>query len=318
MEIYIDVLFLENLIINYLIISLTARFTRVQTAALRILLAALAGALYAVAQFLVLGMSFLSSIPFKILLSISIMTIAFFPYSIRTFLKLISVFYLISFSFAGAIIAFTWFYGYKGLNAAQNATLSIAGLFKSNSEYNFFSAILAIGAAIIIFKVFAEVVHVRVAGEKLLVKLRIVIDGKKAETDALIDTGNSLREPVSDLPVVIVDYGVLEHLLPLEIRNQFGKKNAESFQEAGALVPEVLFEELARCESHWQARLRLIPFRSLGKENGMMLGIKPDYIMITNNQGIKSVRTAIIGICREIFPENACYKALLGPDTINA
>lgn len=47
-------------------------------------------------------------------------------------------------------------------------------------------------------------------------RVRLDVDGRTARFDALIDTGNCLREPISGLPVLIAEAALLRKVLPAE------------------------------------------------------------------------------------------------------
>ncbi|WP_274378655.1 sigma-E processing peptidase SpoIIGA [Desulforamulus profundi] len=68
---------------------------------------------------------------------------------------------------------------------------------------------------------------------------------------------------------------------------------------------------LSLSETPYAKRLRLIPFQSLGKENGMLLGIRPDVIEICYRDKKQQVKDVVLGIYdRKLSPETT-YRALL-------
>ena len=109
MKIYIDILILENIVINYLILLLTARFTRSNTSHLRLFLASLVGALYVIVLLLFPDIEIYYSTAAKVALSLLIVGIAFSPERIIPFIKVLAVFYISTFIFAGAAFAFFYF-----------------------------------------------------------------------------------------------------------------------------------------------------------------------------------------------------------------
>jgi len=66
----------------------------------------------------------------------------------------------------------------------------------------------------------------------------------------------------------------------------------------------------------WFNRFRLIPFSSLGKENGMLVGFRPDFIEIDNDNEKKDIKDVVIGIYTRSLSKNEKYRALLSPDLI--
>ena len=59
-------------------------------------------------------------------------------------------------------------------------------------------------------------------------------------------------------------------------------------------------------------RFRLIPFKSLGEENGMLVGFKVDKIEIKEEDGLKIIRNAIVGIYEKKLSKKNQYSALIG------
>ncbi len=63
----------------------------------------------------------------------------------------------------------------------------------------------------------------------------------------------------------------------------------------------------------YMTKLKFIPFSSLGKQNGMLLGIKADYVIIKNeNDEEKKVNEIIIGIYNKSLTKRGEYRALMG------
>src|SRR5690606_10850207 len=91
LDVYLDVVFMENLVMNYLILWATGRFTRSSTWSLRLFLGAMAGAGYVVVLIIFPQIGFYGSIPAKFLLSLLIIAIAFSPKSIGVFFKTLAV-----------------------------------------------------------------------------------------------------------------------------------------------------------------------------------------------------------------------------------
>ena len=60
-------------------------------------------------------------------------------------------------------------------------------------------------------------------------------------------------------------------------------------------------------------KLKMIPFSSLGKQNGMLIGIKPEKVEVINEQ-IEEKNNAIIGIYNKSLTKRGEYNALIGID----
>ena len=63
-------------------------------------------------------------------------------------------------------------------------------------------------------------------------------------------------------------------------------------------------------------KLKLIPFSSLGKQNGMLIGIKADRIKIKKEETENVSENIIIGIYNKSLTKRGEYNALIGVDLL--
>jgi len=118
-----------------------------------------------------------------------------------------------------------------------------------------------------------------------LVPVELIHNGKKLHLTALRDTGNTLRDPITGKPVLVVGADVANRLTGLsQLQLQ---KPAESV----GLFPG----------------LRLIPYRAVGKESGLLLALKISQVKIGRWKGSGLVAFAPEGLCPE-----GTYQALTG------
>ncbi len=298
MEIYLDVLILENLVINYLILYVTAKFSKYRTSTLRLFLGAIIGALYVGIIIIEPDIKVFYTTVAKILLSFFIIAVTFFPRNIMTFIKTLVIFYISTFIFAGAALAFLFFNDQGGF--VKNGIVYVFG--QSKWSLMFFS-LVTVG---IIIKIFMEVIQSKFTRENLLIPVKIAFDNRKIGFPALVDTGNSLKDPLTNNPVMVVEFNALEELLPVEIKDIFKNSKEDDLSCVTTTIST----------SKWFSRFRLIPFSSLGKENGMLIGFKPDFIEIGEEEEKRDVKNVIVGIYNKSLSRNEKYKALLGPELV--
>ena len=106
--VYIDVLFVVNLIINYVLLLASGVLSKVKRKRLRILFGAFIGALYAVLIFFP-DFSVIYTTISKMLISMVIVGIAFPFYSLRSYIKTLLIFYMVSFGFGGCVLGVFYF-----------------------------------------------------------------------------------------------------------------------------------------------------------------------------------------------------------------
>lgn len=104
MTIYIDVVLIENLIMNYIIFFATGVVLKIKINHIRLIIASLLGACYSVVAYMSI-LEIYSSFILKIILSIIIVYIAYNPQNVKQLWKYILIFYMTSFVFGGAAFA---------------------------------------------------------------------------------------------------------------------------------------------------------------------------------------------------------------------
>ncbi len=121
----------------------------------------------------------------------------------------------------------------------------------------------------------------------------------------MIDTGNLLQDPISGNPVIVIEKESLEGFIPRAILD-----NIENIMKGE--MKEVL-QNLK--EREYIAKIRIIPFQSLGKQNGLLLGIKAEEASIVKEEAEEKILSYVmIGIYPHSFTKNKKYTALVGLD----
>lgn len=295
MTIYIDVVLIENLIMNFIILLATGLILKEKIKNMRLLLASLLGAIYSVVSYTSI-LEIYSSIILKIILSIVMIYIAFNPQNIKKMWKALLLFYLTSFVFGGA--AFALIYIIK-----PQDILMKNGLFLGT--YPLKTIILGAIVAFIIIMTAFTVVKSKITKKDMFCEVEIDINGEKIETIAMIDTGNLLKEPITNTPVIVVEHTLLYDCIPKEILNHLDELLGGEFEN----IPKEIKEE-------YIAKLKLIPFSSLGKQNGMLLGIKAEAIKIKNIDKEETKENIIVGIYNKSLTKRGEYRALMGIDLL--
>ena len=298
MIVYSDVIFLENLIMNFFILYCTAKLTRTIFKYFRIAAGALVGALYVIILMYVPENRVLYSLPAKVVLSVIIIWTSFKVLNFIHLLKILAVFYLSSFLFAGAALAFSGFSSQVGF--AAGGRIIYAGDYKWSILM--FSAIFIF----ILVKVLKNVYLLKIPGNKIIKSLKITAGEKQICLDALIDTGNSLTDPFTNYPVIIVEYSAIEELIPQKLKEMMQNDLNEDIIK--------ICETFAQTE--WANRLRLIPFNSIGRKDGFLIGFRPDKVSISKNKKEVDTSKVIIAIYTDKLSQNNNYNALVGPQLI--
>lgn len=132
----------------------------------------------------------------------------------------------------------------------------------------------------------------------LLTEVTVQIDGCSVTCRGLVDTGNRVVDPVSGDPVIIIEYPVMREVLPLS-----WKKMTASLEGAIPRNGAIAF-------GGWDRRLRVLPFRALQGSGGIMLGMKPDAVVIHGTAEVR-VTNVVVGVTREVLSSSGEYRALI-------
>ncbi len=291
MTIYIDVVLLENLIMNYIILFTTGLVMKIKIKHIRLILASLLGAIYSVVAYAGILKAY-SSIILKFILSIIIVFVAYNPQNVKKLCKTLLLFYLTSFVFGGAAFALIYIVRPQDIIMKNGLFLGTYPL-----KTVMLGAVIAFAVIITAF----SVVKSKISKKALFCELEIKVNGKIVETKAMIDTGNLLKDPFTNTPVVVVESSLLYECIPKEILYNLEDIIGGDFEK----VPINIKEE-------YMSRLKLIPFSSLGKQNGMLLGIKAEYIKIKTDEQENKNTNVIIGIYDKSLTKRGEYGALIG------
>jgi len=296
--IYVDVLFTINLLINYLLLWTTSKIGKVHTSPLRIFMGAALGAIYAVIMFFPAFKIYYTFMA-KVIFSIALIAVTFNIAKMKTFLKILGLFYLVSFTFGGAALGLFYF---TNVGAFVGAILS-NGIIYFNLPCK--TLIVSSCIAYMVIRLSLRIIY-KFNKENMYISVIIDFDKKDICVNALIDTGNSLYDPISDFPVIVVEFRAVKSLLPEDIQIIFNESNENDL----ALISKVVYNSV------WASRFRLIPFSSLGKENGMLIGFKPDNVKIIEENGGRDLKDIIIAIYNKQLSKDNKYNALLHPEII--
>lgn len=204
--IYIDVLLCVNLVINYLLLSATAFYTHTKATLKRLLLGSSVGAICSLIMLMPVIPTAIN-MALKIIVSFLTVFACFGPKRKKSFIKLYTVFLTATFFFGGIVIAL-WF-----LSEPKNL------LIKNSIVYINISP-----AALIFYSVLCYIAFR--AAHKIIGKYRTrdtfcvltVVKGCHAlRVNAKIDTGNTLTEPFSQCPVIVIGRSTAAAITPPEV-----------------------------------------------------------------------------------------------------
>lgn len=297
MTIYIDVVLIENLIMNYIILLATGMILKIKIKHIRLIIGSLLGAIYTIIGYIGI-LEIYSSFILKIILSIMIVYIAYYPQSLKKMWKELLFFYLTSFVFGG--VAFSLIYIVK-----PQEIIMKNGLFLGT--YPLKTVILGAIVAFVIIITSFKIIKNKISKKDLICEITVEIENRKITTKALIDTGNMLKEPITNTPVVVIEHTLLYDVIPKEILNHLEEIIGGDFEK----IPEDI-------KNKYVSKLKLIPYSSLGKQNGMLLGIKAKKLTIVKGEEKDKVEkeNIILGIYDKSLTKKGEYRAIIGMESV--
>lgn len=296
MTIYLDVVLIENLCMNYIILFASAYLLKIKLNHIRIILSALLGGIYSILVYMNI-LQIYSNLIFKIVLSLIMVYVAYKPISIKQGLKELLFFYLTSFVFGGCAFALLYIIKPQEILMRNGILIGTYPL-----KVAILGGLLGFAITVISFRF----VKNKLSKKDIFCEIKIWFNKKEIITKALVDTGNMLKEPITKTPVIVVEKEVLKEILPTIILD-----NIEKIK--GGVEGKEIYEE---DNIEFIKRFRLIPFSSLGKENGMLLGFKADLIEIKDDYETRRINDVIIGIYERKLSKKNQYSALIGLDLL--
>ena len=209
---------------------------------------------------------------------------------------MILLFYLTSFIFGGAALAVIYM-----VNSEKITILSGEIVGKYTLFTILLGVIIAFSVLIISFRFFKS----KISKNDLFCNIKIKFDNDEIQTKAMLDTGNLLKEPITNIPVVILEHHLLKGVISNEILD-----NIENI--LGGDLNNLSLET----KNKYMSKLKIIPFSSLGKQNGMLLGLKATSIEIEEEKNVKNVDKVIIGLYNRKLTKSGKYNALIGIDIL--
>lgn len=280
MTIYLDIVFIENILMNYIILFGTGSIQKIKMSNLKLILASTIGAIYAVILYLNIIPAY-SNLFMKLLLSILITYVAFNPSSIKKLLKSLCLFYLISFVTGGCALALLFLIAPSEIQLQNGVLIGSYPL-----KVTLIAGVIGFGIIQYCFRTNKK----KLQKKDFICKIEVKLCGKIIKTRAFLDSGNNLKDPLTKEPVIIIEKELIKKVINLENIN-LGKGGDENI------------------------KIRLIPFKSIGKQNGMLIGVRANYIVIKYDGEEVIKKDVIIGIYEKQISKS--YSALIGLNLLN-
>ena len=299
MTLYADILFLVNFFMNAFVLWVLSKVVRMPRKTRWLLLGAGVMAFLYTLIIVVEPLRFVNVVLASVVILAAGVAVAFHPQGVKSILKLMVFAYIISFTVGGLGMALFFL---TDLPYAIYFIASDLGAFSRTVSWQLVLAGMAISYVII--KISLKMAERFTLKRQMLCNVHISIGENNCHFDALVDTGHNLREPLSQSPVIIVEFELLAPILPDCVKNLFSQK-----------LENDLTVLLSIREESFYNRIRMIPFTSLGRSNGMLIGFRPDSVKVEG--GSSAPLDIVIGIYNDKLCRDGRYRGLLSPELVS-
>lgn len=200
MVVYLDVLIIENVIVNTFLLYITSQTLMKKVKFRYLIIAGTIGGIY-VCTLIFPKLRFFSGIIFKIIAAEIMIYITFRSKNILFNIKALVILIIYSMTLAGVCM-------FLNLSESQFTIFNIN--FK-NVSYRY----LIIGIMILYMLIFRIITFVKDRKDiySFIYHVDIGINNTKKSVKAFLDTGNELREPVTNLPVMVIEREALDNIV---------------------------------------------------------------------------------------------------------
>lgn len=275
---YVEYVFAENFIIDFILLFITGNLIKRTIIYKRLIFASLIGALYVILTAYI-GKDFMTYFIVKFSVSILMIMVSFDSKGIIANIKVILCFYMTSLIMVGIITAL---------------------YFLTHDRLTVNAIVISLFVGYVALHFFFKEVKKRVEKSNYMRSVRINLGSKSICLKAFIDTGNELTDPMTGKPVIVVNIesikNVLDEKLYNNILNYYNNKQSN-------------YEKLLK--ENTDINLKIIRYNTISSKGEMMVCLTPDEIGVEGNGSRVITDDAIIGISQRKISQKEDYDALL-------
>lgn len=279
---------------------MTAVIARNKVHLFRFVLGSLIGTLYLLTLF-VEPFTMLYSWYGKLALSIAMIITTFGIKRFSLVGKNLIIFYAVSFLFGGGI------FGISFLIQGQQSTLDGLLVFEDAFVYpqaSMYTLCFGYIVVILMSKFYFNSIEIGKRRMHYILPCKIRIFEHEVEVRGLLDTGNQLYEPLTRIPVIILEIE--------QVRSFFPDILVQTIRSSS--IHDVHWYE--QLSTEWQERIRLIPYRGMGSGDQMMIAIIPGSVTIVDGNSEYVTTRVRVGMTNQKLSVDNAYQAILHPSLI--
>ena len=255
-ELYVDVLFLVNFMMDYILLLIVKKICQCSATHGNIFLGAIIGSLFTcIIVILPIPYAFVKFVLFHMFVNTCMIRVGLKIKTIPSFVKALIMLYIGGFLLGGIMEYFSQY-------------VRMGSLF----------LVVAIASYYMVLGIWKFISYIQRWNQSRC-KAELYLNGKVYQVKALIDTGNSLRDPISGQPVSVLEQRIAKKLL----------------------------------EEKEEKNFRYVPYRTIGKSEGVLPVFRIDRMCVHRDTDYW-VDTPLIGISEEEISAEGEYEMILNPN----
>ena len=297
MTLYADLLFMVNFVMNGFVLWIVGKVLRQKRKVRWLVAGSVIMALMYTLLLIIEPLRFLNIALASVVILAAGVMVAFYPDGMRHFLRLMLAAYGITFAVGGLGMAL--FYLTDLPYAIHYIAADVDGFRQAVSWQ-----LVLVGTVISYFliKLTMKLIEHHTIKRQMLMNVMVSMNEKYIFFDALVDTGHSLKEPLTQSPVIVTEFEQVQEFLPEGLIGLFNNRQENN-----------LASVIDSQDGSFYQRIRMIPFTSIGKASGMLIGFRPDRVMVGTETSRQDV---VIGIYNDRLTPDGRYQALLSPEIV--
>jgi stage II sporulation protein GA (sporulation sigma-E factor processing peptidase) len=298
LEVYPDIIFILNFFIDFILLFLLKKVNRKRSNGTRLIGAAATGAFFAVLVSIFPWMHvILRFAVMNVAASVLMIYIAFGRLKITDLIKQVITLYLITYFVGGLMNSI-----YYNTNLRLYLLKLGNSLTWSNISWKFVIIVMILILPAVLFLLW--LLRWYQSNVREIYEVELILENRSIHTKGFMDSGNCLYDPIFQRPIMVVESTLMEELLSEEFYKDFN--NAKQYLEGNNLNRD-----------HWEIgkdhelRFRFIPYQSIGKTQGMMLGLILDKILIRTGKETICNEKVTTAICDNKLSTKDDYRVIL-------
>jgi stage II sporulation protein GA (sporulation sigma-E factor processing peptidase) len=296
LAIYLDVIWLLNFLFDSLLLYLTGILLKKKIIHWRILLGGLIGSL--IILFSITPLSPYTNHPIsKLLFSIVMVATAFGYKRFRTYIQALMIFYLATFLIGGTLIGAHYFIQFDFDLSSSVLLASIKGF---GDPISWLFVLLGFPIAWYFSRRNVEGMEVTKIQYEQIIDVIFQVGGKEFSIKGLVDSGNQVYDPISRLPVMFVSLKNIEKDMPAEIIRLTDQ-------------PEAIIYGSQPIAPEWESKMRIIPYKVVGKDHQLLIAVKPDSLFLKKEQEVITVEKGLISFTNQVLSAEGIFDCIVHP-----